>query len=116
MKHKSRGSFQPTKFEAQNVNDIDSGYTSLVEAILIETNLLMSPCLTLKPCLHKQWLFQFFVTSNQFCQAVRLILPGSLIDFEIGIFLSLSDFVQCAVCQSDAYKNRTDGQAKSVGQ
>jgi hypothetical protein len=29
------------------------------------------------------------VMSNQFCQAVCLILPGSLTDFEIGIFLSV---------------------------
>ncbi len=57
-----------------------------------------------------------FVTSDQFCQAVRPILPGSLTDFEIGIFLSLSDFVQCYVCQSDAYKNQMDSLAKLVGQ
>jgi hypothetical protein len=28
----------------------------------------------------------------------------------------MSDFVQCDVCWSDAYKNQTDGLAKSVGQ
>ena len=30
-----------------------------------------------------------FVTSDRFCQAVCPILPGSLTNFEIGIFLSL---------------------------
>jgi hypothetical protein len=30
-----------------------------------------------------------FVTSDRFCQAVRPILPNSLTDFEIGIFLSI---------------------------
>ncbi len=53
--------------------------------------------------------------ASDFCH-VWLILPGSLTDFEIGIFLSLSDFVQCDVCQSEAYKNWTDGLAKSVRQ
>ncbi len=55
-----------------------------------------------------------FFTSDQFCQAVCPILPGSPTNFEIGIFLSLSDFVQCDVRQSDAYKNLTDSLAKLV--
>jgi hypothetical protein len=38
--------------------------------------------LSLTPRLHKQWRFRF-------CQALCPILPGSLTNFEIGIFLSL---------------------------
>ncbi len=70
----------------------------------------------LKPHLHEQWHFQFLSHPIDFCQAVHMILPGAPTVFEIGIFLSLSDFVQCDVCQSDAYKNWTDGLAKSVSQ
>ncbi len=38
-----------------------------------------------------------FVMSDWFCQAVRLILPGSPTDFEIGIFLSLR-MILCNSC------------------
>jgi hypothetical protein len=54
--------------------------------------------------------------SKQFFQAVCLISTGSPTNFEIEIFLSLSNFVQCDVRQLDACKNWTDGLAKSVGQ
>ncbi len=59
--------------------------------------------------------------ASDFCH-VRLILPGCLSNFARlsdrfwdGNFpISLSDFVQCDVCRSDAYKNWTDGLAKLV--
>ncbi len=38
-----------------------------------------------------------FVMSDRFCQAVCPILPGSLTDFEIGIFLSLC-LILCNSC------------------
>ncbi len=38
-----------------------------------------------------------FVMSDQFCQAVRPILPGSPPDFEMGIFLSLC-LILCNSC------------------
>ncbi len=57
-----------------------------------------------------------FVMSDQFCQAVCPILPGSPTDFEIGIFLSLC-LILCnvmSVCQMltkiglTAWQNQSD--------
>ncbi len=41
---------------------------------------------------------RIFVMSGQFCKAVCLILPGSLTNFEIEIFLSLC-LILCNSCQ-----------------
>jgi hypothetical protein len=61
--------------------------------------------------------------ASDFCH-VRLILPGCPSNFarlsnrfrDRNFPISLSDFMQCDVHQWDAYKNRTDGLAKSVVQ
>ncbi len=61
--------------------------------------------------------------ASDFCH-VRPILPGCPFNFarlsdwfwDRNFPISLSNFVQCDVCQSDAYKNWTDGLAKSIRQ
>ncbi len=51
-----------------------------------------------------------FVTSDQFCQAVRLILPGSPTNFEIGIFLPLCLILcnSCSIVGQRAWQNQWD--------
>jgi hypothetical protein len=71
-------------------------------------------CQSLQTLLSKPLVYTSSGASN-FCH-VRVILPGSPTNFDIEIFLSLSNFVQCDVRQLDACKNWKDGLAKSVGQ
>ncbi len=76
-------------------------------------------------CIFVQLLGPIYTNSGatNFCH-VQPILPGCLSDFarlsdrfwDRNFPISPSDFVQCDVRRSDAYKNRTDGLAKSVGQ
>ncbi len=54
-----------------------------------------------------------FVMSYQFCLAVRLILPGPLTDFEMGIFLSLR-LILCNVMLSVGCLQKSDGRPGKI--
>jgi hypothetical protein len=64
---------------------------------------------------NRSWLCLVYMNSgaSDFC-LVWLILTGCLSDFWDRNFpISLSDFVQCDVRQSDAYKNRPDSKTRT---